>query len=164
MSEQSGLDSDRDELEQPYGYAEYSNVDLLEQGQTNAQATIMATALFLHQRGVPLEEWTAFLGKTFAMAWSDSQPWEAGEFLDAILVNMRALGATIVSAELGIDRAEAVISGFPNLALCELFSIDASLVARFNDTTRVLAEKIGMSWEWKRAGAQTRYTVTRDDG
>src|SRR6188472_2155783 len=163
MIEQTEPDNLESELSESYGYAEYSDTDLLEQAQTNAQATIMATALFLHQRGVPLDDWTAHLGKTFALAWSDSQPWEAGEFLDAILVNLRSLGATVVSAELGIDRAEAVVTGFPDLKLCELFSIDASLAARFNDATRMLASKVGMNWEWKRTGAQTRYTVTRID-
>jgi hypothetical protein len=151
------------EEDETYGYADYSAEDLLEQAQMNAQATIMATALFLHQRHVPLEEWTGFLGKTFALAWNDSKPWEAGEFLDSILVNLRALGAKVVSAELGIDRAEAVTTGFPDWELCEFFSIDAALAARFNDATRILAEKVGLQWEWKRYGKNTRYTVTRGE-
>jgi len=151
------------EDDETYGYADYSAVDLLEQAQINAQATIMATALFLHQNRVPLDEWTRFLGKTFALAWNDSQSWEAGEFLDAILVNFRALGATVVSAELGIERAEAVTTGFPDFELCEFFSIDPALVARFNDATQLLAEKVGLQWDWTRSGKNTRYTVTRGE-
>lgn len=150
--------------DEPYGYADYSPEHLLEQGQINAQATIMATALFLHQRGIPLDEWTAYLGKTFALAWSDANPWEAGEFLDAVLVNLRALGATVYSAELGVDRAEATIVGFPDFELCDFFSIDPALVARFNDASRAMADKVGLTWEWKRTGKITRYTVTRSGG
>lgn len=151
-------------LDEPYGYSDYSVDHLLEQAQINAQATIMATALFLHQKGVSLDEWTAYLGKTFALAWSDAAPWEAGEFLDAVLVNMRALGARVTAAELGVDRAEATIIGFPDYELCEFFSIDPALVARFNDATSVMAEKAGLNWEWKRMGKQVRYTVTRNGG
>jgi hypothetical protein len=69
----------------------------------------------------------------------------------------------VVSAELGIDRAEAVITGFPDWELCEFFSIDAALVAKFNDATRILAEKASLEWEWKRSGKNTRYTVTRGE-
>ena len=163
MSDESEVTT-QTESDEPYGYANYSAEHLLEQAQINAQATIMATALFLHQRGVSLDEWTAHLGKTFALAWSDANPWEAGEFLDAVLVNLRALGATIYSAELGIDRAEATIIGFPDFELTEFFSIDPALVSKFNDATRAMAEKVGLTWEWKRNGKITRYTVTRNGG
>jgi hypothetical protein len=152
------------EPDESYGYADYSADHLLEQAQVNAQAAIMATALFLHQKGVSLDEWTGYLGKTFALAWSDAKPWEAGEFLDAVLVNLRALGATVHSAELGIDRAEATIIGFPDFELCEFFSIDPALAARFNDATKVMAAKVGLIWDWKRTGKVTRYSVTRNGG
>ena len=152
------------ESDEAYGYADYSAEHLLEQAQVNAQATIMATALFLHQKGVSLDEWTGYLGKTFALAWSDANPWEAGEFLDSVLVNLRALGATVHSAELGIDRAEATIIGFPDFELCEFFSIDPALAARFNDATKAMAGKVGLIWDWKRNGKITRYTVTRNGG
>jgi hypothetical protein len=146
-------------LDEAHGYADYTAEELLEQAQMNAQATIMATALFLHQKGISLDEWSAFLGKTFGLAWNDSQSWEAGEFMDAILTNLRSLGATVVSAQLGIDRAEAVTTGFPDPDLCELFSIDPALAVRFNDATRVLAAKVGLAWEWKRERNRVRYTV-----
>jgi hypothetical protein len=144
-------------------YAEYSAGELLEQAQQNAQATIMATALFLHRKHVPLEEWTAFLGETFALAWDDQREWDAGEFLDAILTNLRALGATVVSADLGVDRAEAVTVGFPDPALAELLSIDPAISVRFHDATRVLAEKLGLTWTWQRERERVRLTVTRPE-
>jgi hypothetical protein len=97
------------------------------------------------------------------LAWDAERGWEAGEFMDAMLTNLRALGATVVSAELGIDRAEAVTTGFPDPALSELFSIDPALSAKFNDAARVLAEKAGLTWEWRRERNRTRY-ITRVAG
>ena len=47
-----------------------------------------------------------------ALAWDDTRAWEAGEFLDAILTNLRSLGATVLSAQLGVDHAEATTIGF----------------------------------------------------
>jgi hypothetical protein len=149
--------------EEQYGYADYSAEELLELAQSNAQATILATALFLHQKGVPLDEWAAAIGKTFALAWSDAKPWEAGEFLDAMLTNLRSLGATVVSAQLGIDRAEAVVTGFPDPGLSELLSIDPALAVRYNDAARVIAAKVGLVWEWKRSRNRL-YLVVRQAG
>jgi hypothetical protein len=139
-----------EESAEQQGYADYTADELLEQAQSNAQATILATALFLHQKGISLDEWAAAMGKTFALAWNDSQSWEAGEFLDAMLTNLRSLGATVISAQLGIDRAEAIVSGFPDLDLCEFFSIDPALAVRYNDAAREIAAKVGLAWEWRR--------------
>lgn len=142
-----------------HGYADYTAAELLEQAQANAQAMIMGTALFLHQKGIPLEEWASALGATFALAWDDERDWEAGEFMDAMLTNLRALGATVLTAELGIDRAEASTMGFPDPQLSELFSIDPALSAKFNDAARTLAVKVGLVWEWKRERDRIRYVV-----
>jgi hypothetical protein len=147
--------------EDQYGYADYTTADLLDQAQSNFQATIMATALFLHQKGISLEEWGAFLGKNFALAWEDGKPWEAGEFMDSMLTNLRALGAEVVSAELGIDQAVATTVGFPDMRLCEFFSIDPALVVRFNEAAKTVAAKFGLNWEWKRMRDRVQYTVTR---
>jgi hypothetical protein len=142
-----------------HGFADYTAEELLELAQSNAQATILATALFLHQQGISLDDWTAAMGKTFALAWNDSHPWEAGEFLDAMLTNLRSLGATVISSQLGIDRAEAVTAGFPDPALCELFSIDPALAVRYNDAARAIAAKVGLVWEWKRHRNRVHYLV-----
>jgi hypothetical protein len=155
-------DTITNESDEQHGYAEYTVEELLEQARQDAQATIMATALFLHQKGVSLDEWTAFLGKTFALVWNDSVSWEAGEFLDAILTNQRALGATVVSAELGIDEAKAIVTGFPSTEMSELFSVDPGLSVRYNDVAKVIAAKIGLAFEWKRAGKRVHYTVRRN--
>lgn len=162
MSDDATIDERASEPDEQHGYADYTAEELLEQAQMDAQATIMATALFLHRRGIPLDEWAAFLGETFALAWNDSVSWEAGEFLDAMLTNLRALGATVVSAQLGIDHAEAVVSGFPDPELSELFSIDPALTLRYNDAAKVLAANVGLTWEWKRVGKRTHYTVRQN--
>jgi hypothetical protein len=144
-----------------HGFADYTTEELLEQAQANAQAAIMATALFLHQQGIALSEWATALGETFSLAWDAPRPWEAGEFLDAMLTNLRALGADVVASEFGIDRAEAVTTGFPDLALCELFGIDPALVLAFNDSAGKLAADRGLTWEWTREGDSVRYTIRR---
>ena len=144
-----------------HGHDAYTAEELLEHAQSNAQAAIIATAAFLHRRGIPVEEWTAGIGAIFSRAWETPRPWDAGLFMDAMLTNFRSLGAEVVSVALGPDRAEAETSGFPDPELCDLFGVDPGLAARFNDAIAVIAADRGLTWTWALADGRTRYAVAR---
>lgn len=150
-----------EEADEGYGFAEYSTEDLLEQAQSNAQATIVATIGFLTERGIPAEEWAAAIGGAFARLWDEGRAWEAGEFLDAMLTNFRSLGAEVISSELGIDRAEAAIGGFPSPFYTEAFGVDPAHVLRYVDAARVIAAKVGLVWEWKQQRDRLQLVVRR---
>ena len=154
---------DDEEFQIEHGHGDYSAAELLEQAQANAQALVIATAAFLHNRGIPSEDWTTALGERFGRAWDAPRPWDAGEFLDAMLTNFRALGAEVLSADLGVDQAEATTSGFPNPELCLLFGVDLTLAARFNDGPSAIAHPRGLRWSWRLDGAVTHYAVIRLD-
>ncbi|HKG26794.1 MAG TPA: hypothetical protein VKB09_14185 [Thermomicrobiales bacterium] len=149
------------ETEQSSGYAEDTTEELLEQAQSNGQATIIATIAFLTEHRLPIADWIASLGRTFALAWDEPEPWDAGEFLDAMLTNFRSLGATVLASDLSPDRAEATTTGFPDPELCAIFGVDPALVAAFNDIPASLAADRSLSWEWFRTGEETRYSVRR---
>ena len=145
-----------------HGYAEYSDAELLEQARSNAQALILATVAFLQERGVPPAEWAVALGETFARGWGDPRPWDAAEFLDAMLTNLRALGAEVKEAELGVDRAEATATGFPDRELCALFAVDPSHAVVFHDAATAIAAPRGLRWTWQmEADGVTRFVVER---
>ena len=148
-------------------YADYTTEDLLELAQANAQATLIATVAFLQERGVPLADWTAALGRRYDVAWDEPEPWDADEFLDAVLVNLRSLGALVVSADLSVDRAEAITTGFPDPDACDRFGADLPTVIRFHDATAPIAAARGLRWSWALedpAEARTRFVVVRDEG
>ncbi len=145
-----------------HGHGEYSVAELLEQAQANAQALVIATAAFLDEGG-QVAGWTAAIGERFERAWGEPRPWDAGEFLDAMLTNLRTLGAEVVAVEFGVDRAEATTVGFPDADLCALFGVDRALVARFNDGPTEIAGPRGLSWAWALVGDETRYTVDRTE-
>ena len=147
-------------------YLDYSVEDLLEQAQQNAQASLIATVAFLLEREIRPDAWAAFIGDRFALAWEDDDLWGADEFLDAMLANYRSLGATVVSAELGPARAEAVITGFPDPAACARFGASVAAVAAFHAATAPIAAGRGLRWSWTledAAEARTRLVV-RGDG
>ena len=145
-----------------HGHAEYSDAELLEQAQGNAQSVILATVAFLEGRGIPPVEWAVAIGETFARGWGDPRPWDAGEFLDAMLTNLRALGADVDTVELGVDHAEATTTGFPDPELCALFAVDPAHVAVFHEAAAAIAASRGLRWTWEvEPNGVTRFTVER---
>ena len=153
---------DEEREQQPAGYAEDTAEELLEQAQSNGQAIIIATIAFLADRKIPIADWTASLGRTFALAWDEPEPWDAGEFLDAMLTNLRALGAQVNAAELGVDRAEATTTGFPDPELCVLFGVDPSHATVFHDAAAAIAAPRGLRWTWQtEPGGITHFFVER---
>ena len=169
MSDQAGAaDGAEQETDEGFvpSYSDYAPDELLEQAQANAQAALIATVSFLFERGIPLDDWAAALGHRFATSWDEPEPWAADEFLDAMLANYRSLGATVLSADLTSDRAEAVIAGFPDPARCAQFEADVAAVARFHDSTAPIAAARALRWSWTLedpATAQTRLVVARDN-
>ena len=145
-----------------HGHAEYSDAELLEQARANAQAVILATVAFREARGIPPREWADAIGHTFARGWGDPRPWDAGEFLDAMLTNLRSLGADVDTVEFGMDRATATTTGFPDLELCALFAVDPARVAVFHDAAAVIAASRGLHWTWEmKPNGVTRLVVER---
>jgi hypothetical protein len=149
LTAQSAPDEERDDETGSHGFADYTCDELLEQAQLNAQAALLATASFLQSRGIPLEEWGSALGKTFSAGWDDPRPWEAGEFLDALLTNLRSLGANVQSCELGYETAEAVITDFPRAELCEMFGFEPDLLHHYLIANVDMASARGIELDWK---------------
>ena len=109
-----------DAFEIEHGHAEYAAAELLEQARANAQALLLGTVAFLREQGVDAGAWAAALGEAFGRGWGEARPWDAAEFLDAMLTNYRALGAEILAARLGTETAEATLGPFPDPDLCAL--------------------------------------------
>ncbi len=156
-------EDDEPGFEIDHGHADYTAEELLEQAQSNAQAALIATVAFLRDHSIDLGEWAASVGRSFARSWDEPRDWDAGEFMDAMLTNYRALGATVHSVDLAPLRAAAVTSGFPDPDLCETLGVDPAAVARFNDATVVIAADRGLSWTWYLDGLETRFAVVVAD-
>ena len=160
----SQMNADGNEVEIEHGHAEYSGAELLEQAQANAQALVIATAAFLTERGTAVEAWAEAVGRIFARAWDEPRPWDAGQFMDAMLTNLRPLGAEDVSVDLGRDRAEAITTGFPDSDVCKLLGVELHLAARFNDFAATIADGRGLAWTWRIEAGCTHYVAERVAG
>jgi hypothetical protein len=146
-----------------HGHGEYSDAELLEQAQGNAQALILGTMRFLDERGLKTAEWAAFLGELFAEGWGPVRPWDAGEFLDAALTNLRSLGATVASVELRVERAEAIMAGFPDPDLAEALGVTLDQASDYLAVVGAIAAPRGLvlTWDAERDGS-LRLVVERE--
>lgn len=131
-----------------HGHGEYSDAELLEQAQGNAQALILGTMRFLEGRGVATEEWAAFLGDLFSEGWGPVRPWDASEFLDAALTNLRSLGAEVESVELGVDGAEATVTGFPDPDLADVLGVTPARASGYLAVVGTIAAPRGLQLSW----------------
>lgn len=137
--------------------------ELLDLSRANAQALIIATTGYLAQAGIPLEGWSGYLGQMFGQSWDDSMAGDPEAFLNAVLTNYKAIGAQVHSVKREPGRAEAVISGFPNLDLCDELDADCSLAEAYNDAAAPIAERLGLTWWWGSSDDTTTLVVTTGD-
>ena len=144
-----------------YAYEDYTEGELLELAQGSLQALIVGTVRFLTEHGSATDAWVEALGQTFAGAWDTGDEWAADELLDIVLTNLRALGGTVVSAEMGETAATARVRDFPNLELCAELGIEPDAVLIYNDVVGGIASARGLHWTWRRDGEETMYSVSR---
>lgn len=137
--------------------------ELLDLARANAQALIIATTGYLAQAGIPLDGWSSYLGSVFAHSWDDSMASDPRAFIEAVLTNYKALGAQVISTTFEDNRAEAVISGFPNEGLCEELQADCSLAEAYNDLGTVVAQGLGLTWWWGSSDGRTTLVATRGE-
>ncbi|MGD9711626.1 MAG: hypothetical protein AB7V46_06105 [Thermomicrobiales bacterium] len=135
--------------------------ELLDLSRANGQALILATAAFLQESDVPIEAWAHYLGRVFASSWDPLLELSAGDFLDAMLTNYRALGADVLSARLGEDVAEATITGFPKRELGLELRLESSLADSYFHVPSALAADHGLQWSWSVDGPRVRLLVSR---
>ncbi len=140
----------------------HEEFEQLEQAQQNAQAVIIATVATLREQGVSLDGWAAGIGQRFSASWGEPEPWEANEFLDAMLSVLQALGAEIAWADLADPTvASATIAELFDDELCATFGTTRADVLTYLDATNGIAAPRGLAWEWQLDGDDVQVKVRR---
>jgi hypothetical protein len=149
------------EDEEQSSYLDETTESLLEQSQQNAQALILSTIAVLDDLGILPEAWAEGIGDRFSDAWGDDSEWEPSEFLDAMITNYRALGATVENVDFSEEVATADIFGFPDDELADVFGVSAASAAVFHRVGAEIARRRGLLWEWALGEESTAIKVTR---
>lgn len=132
-----------------HGHEAYTDEELLEQSQFNAQALLMASVAALHGEEA-VERWARGVAEVFARGWDTDRAWEPAEVLDALLTNYRSFGANVIDADLSSTPATAVIADLPDLELAESLGVgDAEADAIFRIGSHLVAT-LGRTLSWSR--------------
>lgn len=132
-----------------HGFEAYTEEELLEQSQFNAQALLMASVAALRDDDA-VESWAKGVAQVFGRGWDTERGWEPAEVLDALLTNYRSFGAEVIEAELSTTPARAVIANLPDLELAESLGVEdthADVLFRIGSH---LVSTLGRSLSWTR--------------
>ncbi len=131
-----------------HGHAVYTDAELLEQSQLNAQSLALAMFDAIGDDQEVLNRLVDRVTVTFANAWDTDREWQPAEVLDALLTNFRSFGAMVESYEPDADRASAVLTGLPSSYLSEILGVSPARFRPMLAVSQRLAEALGCELEW----------------
>lgn len=148
MDEQS-LDMQKPVTEIEHGHTEYTDEEIQELSQFNAQALLMASSKALGDDEATIDAWAAGVADVFLGGW-DQRAWEPAEVLDSLLTNYRSFGANVIEYDLAATPAIATIADLPDVELCEsLGTTDVHADVLFRIGVH-LVSKLGRDLSWSR--------------
>lgn len=133
-----------------HGHDSYTEEELLEQSQFNAQALLMASVAALQGGNRDVETWASGVADVFIRGWDTERQWEPAELLDALLTNYRSFGAQVIESNLGSTPATAVVADLPDLELAESLGVTDQHADAIFIIGRSLAQSLGRTLTWTR--------------
>lgn len=144
------MSSNSDNQDFTHGFAEYTDSELLEQAQYNAQALLMAGVLALGDDEDALSTWIEGVAEVMSRGWDMDREWSSAEVLDALLTNYRTYGAWIVESDFGDPHSAAIVADIPDVELAEAIGAtdrEADVLFRIGEH---LAKRLGRRMKWER--------------
>jgi hypothetical protein len=148
-------------LEIEHGHASYTDEELLEQSQFNAQALLLASSSALGDDPAAREAWTHRVAEIFLRTWDREREWGAPDLLDALLTNYRSFGAQVIEADLTAAPVTATIAELPDVGLVESMGLQDSDADAIFMIGAHLASALGheLTWEREAETGDVRLTV-----
>jgi hypothetical protein len=132
-----------------HGHDDYTDEELLEQSQFNAQALLMASTAALGDDEA-VAQWARGVATVFVRGWDTDRVWEPAEVLDALLTNYRSFGANVIDVDLDATPATAIVADLPDLELAESLGTEdrhADAIFRIGEH---LVASLGRTLTWAR--------------
>lgn len=140
----------RNEPDIIHGHEAYTDSELLELSQFNAQAFLMAGVLAIGDDEDVLEIWTQGVAEVMTRGWDLTREWSSAEVLDALLTNYRTYGGWIVEVDFGDPHSAAIVADIPDVELAETIGAtdhEADVLFRIGAH---IATHLGRSLKWER--------------
>lgn len=133
-----------------HGHDVYTDAELLELSQYNAQALLMAGVLAIGDDEEVLETWIQGVAEVMTRGWDTDRNWTSTEVLDALLTNYRTYGGWIVEVDFGYLHSAAIVADIPDMELAETIgATDAEADALFRIGSHIAAH-LGRTMRWQR--------------
>lgn len=133
-----------------HGHDAYTDEELLEQSQFNAQALLLAAVAALNGDVSAIDTWTKGVADVFARGWDQKRSWEASEILDALLTNYRSFGAQVIAFDFETSPATAIVANLPDLELAEDLGVPEANADAIFQIGIHLARSLGHELSWSR--------------
>ena len=134
---------------------------ILEQAQGNLTAIICTTIAYLKERGLPLDDYTSFVGRSFAPTWDSMQAASAKDVAEMAALNLVSGGAHVLQLTGDEQQAEAVLTNAPPPGFVETAGISYADADMFNDVFHAIAGALSLRFEQQRTGDQIRLRFSR---
>ncbi|MDQ3523694.1 MAG: hypothetical protein M3451_01410 [Chloroflexota bacterium] len=131
-----------------HGHAAYTDAELLDQSQLNAQSLVLATFEAIGDDQELLDRMVDRIAATFANAWDTDREWQPAEVLDSLLTNFRSFGGSVESQESDDDTTTAVVSDLPSSYLCEILDVSQARFLPMMAICERLVRALGCEFEW----------------
>lgn len=133
-----------------HGHDVYTDSELLELSQFNAQALLMAGALAIGDDEEVLDIWVQGIAEVMTRGWDTTREWTHTEVLDALLTNYRTYGGWFVEVDFGEKASAAIVADIPDLELAEQIGAtdrEADVLFRIGEH---IAKHLGRTLHWER--------------
>jgi hypothetical protein len=143
-----------------HGHDAYTDEELLEQSQFNAQALLLAAVAALDEDDATIDTWTRGVGEVFLRGWDRQRTWEASEILDALLTNYRSFGAQVIEVDLEAEQPVAMIADLPDLGLAEDLQVPEEKADAIFQIGAHIVAALGHTLNWSRSADSGDVTLT----
>ena len=140
---------------------EFSQEEIGQQAQENANALTLATISYLVSNGLDVDDYANYVGRMFAPGWAEMQGMGASAFARIAALNMLSVGATLKSLSGNDMKASAVISGWPSEEGMSFFGVDSAHADAVMRIFGPIAEHLGYRFATGRAGEEVTMTFTK---
>lgn len=144
------MSASRNEPDIVHGHDAYTDEELLELSQFNAQALLMAAVLAIGDDEKVLQTWIEGVGEVLSRGWDLEQEWTSAEVLDALLTNYRTYGGWVVETDFGDPHSAAIVADIPDIELAESIGAtdrEADVLFRIGEE---IAKRLGRKLRWER--------------
>lgn len=133
-------------------HMEFTDDEVGDQAKGNAVATMLALFLYAREHGETPETAARWVGKLFALGWTDVQNQAAHHAARLAALNCVSLGATLQSLSGDERRAEVIVAGVPDRETADVFGLNVDEADAIFTIFEPIAYYLGMQYRWQREG------------